>query len=107
VTDAVQTLREQARNTGHLNSSEQETVTTQGNTIVIQPGQTRMWSTCLLMILGSSTERLSSLIRGWYPVPGFFGAASDSLSALGFGIGSSEDLGGAGVTGDLTGVAIA
>src|ERR1700682_3694647 len=37
VTDAVQTLRQEARNAGHLNSSEQEKVTTQGNTIVIEP----------------------------------------------------------------------
>src|ERR1700756_4073931 len=37
VTEAVQTLREDARKSGHLNSNEQEKVTTQGNTIVIEP----------------------------------------------------------------------
>src|ERR1700740_2582549 len=37
VTDAVQTLRQQARSAGHLNSNSQESVTTQGNTIVIEP----------------------------------------------------------------------
>src|ERR1700747_236951 len=37
VTDAVQTLRQQARSAGHLNNSEQEKVTTQGNTIIIEP----------------------------------------------------------------------
>src|SRR5260370_5549646 len=37
VTDAVQTLRQQARNAGNLNGNEQEKVTTQGSTIVIKP----------------------------------------------------------------------
>src|SRR5256885_5269256 len=37
VTNAVQAMRQQARNAGHLNSNEQEKVTTQGNTIVIEP----------------------------------------------------------------------
>jgi hypothetical protein len=37
VTDAVQTLREQARKAGHLQSNEQENVATQGNTIIIEP----------------------------------------------------------------------
>src|SRR5271155_453994 len=37
VTDAVQTLRQQARNAGNLNSNEQEKVTTQGSTIIIEP----------------------------------------------------------------------
>ncbi len=37
VTDAVQAMRQQARKAGQLNSNEQENVSTQGNTIVIQP----------------------------------------------------------------------
>src|SRR5712671_5177200 len=37
VSDAVQTMRQQARNAGNLKSTEQENVTTQGNTIVIEP----------------------------------------------------------------------
>ncbi len=37
VTDAVQAMRQQARKAGHLNSNEQEKVTTQGNTIIIEP----------------------------------------------------------------------
>src|SRR5467141_1417553 len=37
VTDAVQTLRQQARSAGYLNSNEQEKVTSQGSTIVIEP----------------------------------------------------------------------
>src|SRR5437588_1247914 len=35
VTDAVQQMRQEAQKAGHLNSSEQERVTTQGNTIII------------------------------------------------------------------------
>src|SRR6266852_7553930 len=38
VMDAVQVMRQQARKAGHLKSNEQEKVTTQGNTIVIEPG---------------------------------------------------------------------
>jgi hypothetical protein len=37
VMDAVQAMRQQARKAGHLNSNQQENVTTQGNTIVIEP----------------------------------------------------------------------
>src|SRR3989475_11022327 len=34
---AVQTLRQQARSAGHLNTTDQERVTTQGDTIIIEP----------------------------------------------------------------------
>src|SRR5246500_3325923 len=37
VTNAVQEMRQQAQKAGHLNSNEQQQVTTQGNTIVIEP----------------------------------------------------------------------
>src|ERR1700674_5310489 len=37
VMDAVQAMRQQARNAGQLNGNEQEKVTTRGNTIIIQP----------------------------------------------------------------------
>src|SRR5713101_2645127 len=37
VTDAVQAMRQQARQAGKLNSNEQQMVTTQDNTIIIQP----------------------------------------------------------------------
>src|SRR5713101_2268995 len=37
VTNAVQTLRREAQKAGHLNSNEQEKVTTQGSTIIIEP----------------------------------------------------------------------
>src|SRR5436853_2742926 len=37
VSDAVQEMRQDAEKAGHLNSTEQERVTTQGNTIIIEP----------------------------------------------------------------------
>src|SRR5712691_9055343 len=37
VTNAVQEMRQQARKAGHLNSNEQEQVTTQGSTNIIEP----------------------------------------------------------------------
>src|SRR5260370_35751422 len=37
VTDTVQAMRQQAHKSGHLNGKEQENVTSQGNTIVIEP----------------------------------------------------------------------
>src|SRR4029077_2986521 len=37
VTNAVQEMRQQAQKAGHLNSNDQEQVTTQGKTIVIEP----------------------------------------------------------------------
>jgi hypothetical protein len=37
LTNAVQTLRREAQKAGHLNSNEQEKVTTQGSTIIIEP----------------------------------------------------------------------
>src|SRR6266849_5904598 len=58
------------------------------------------------MILGWCTGRLSSPTRAGIPCPGFFGAASDSPSALDLVSGSSEGLGGAGATGGTTGMAV-
>src|SRR6266850_4529089 len=42
VTNAVQTLRSEAQKTGHLNSNEQEKVTTQGSTVIIEPANPEM-----------------------------------------------------------------
>jgi len=46
------------------------------------------------------------LIRVGIPSPEFFGAASDSRSVLDSELATSEDLVGAGVTGDTTGIAV-
>src|ERR1700757_2523619 len=86
VTDAVQTLRQQARKAGHLNSNEQEKITTQGSTIVIEPANPEVvyvpaydpWLVYGAPILA---------YPGWYPVPGIFWGGVGLSFGIGFGIG--------------------
>ena len=86
VTDAVQTMREQARKAGNLNSNEQEKVTTQGNTIVIEPANPDVvyvpafdpW-----LVYGGPIVAYP----GWYPVPGIFWGGAGLSFGIGFGIG--------------------
>jgi hypothetical protein len=86
VTDAVQTMREQARKAGNLNSNEQEKVTTQGNTIVIEPADPDVvyvpaydpW-----LVYGGPVVAYP----GWYPVPGIFWGGVGLSFGIGFGIG--------------------
>jgi Protein of unknown function (DUF3300) len=86
VTDAVQTLRQQARNAGNLNTNEQEKVTTQGNTIVIEPANPEVvyvpaydpW-----LVYGAPIIAYP----GWYPVPGIFWGGVGLSFGIGFGIG--------------------
>ena len=86
VTEAVQTLRQQARNAGHLNSNEQEKVTTQGNTIIIEPADPQVvyvpaydpW-----LVYGAPIVAYP----GWYTVPGIFWGGVGLSFGTGFGIG--------------------
>src|SRR5712672_1998524 len=86
VTDAVQVMREQAHKAGHLNSNEQEKVTTQGNTIVIEPANPEVvyvpaydpW-----LVYGEPMVAYP----GWYPVPGIFLAGAGIGFGIGFGVG--------------------
>ena len=86
VTDAVQALRQQARNAGHLNSSEQEKVAKQGSTIVIEPANPEVvyvpaydpW-----LVYGAPIIAYP----GWYPVPGIFWGGVGLSFGIGFGIG--------------------
>src|SRR6266699_6750853 len=86
VTDAVQAMRQQARKAGHLNSSEQEKGTTQGNTIVIEPANPEVvyvpaydpW-----LVYGEPIVAYP----GWYPVPGIFLAGAGIGFGVGFGVG--------------------
>ena len=86
VTDAVQTMRHQADKAGHLNSNEQEKVTTQGNTIVIEPANPEVvyvpaydpW-----LVYGEPIVAYP----GWYPVPGIFLAGAGIGFGIGFGVG--------------------
>ncbi len=86
VTDAVQTLRQQACNAGHLNSNEQEKVNTQGQTIIIEPANPQVvyvpaydpW-----MVYGAPIVAYP----GWYPEPGIFWGGVGLSFGIGFGIG--------------------
>jgi hypothetical protein len=86
VTDAVQTMRQQAHKAGHLNSNEQEKVTTQGNTIIIEPANPEVvyvpaydpW-----LVYGEPMVAYP----GWYPVPGIFLAGAGIGFGIGFGVG--------------------
>jgi hypothetical protein len=86
VAAAIQTLRQQARKAGHLNSNDQEQVTTQDNTVVIEPVDADVvyvpaydpWLVYGFPIVA---------YPGWYPVPGIFFAGPEISFGLGFGIG--------------------
>jgi hypothetical protein len=86
VTNAVQEMRQQARKAGHLDSNEQEQVTTQGNTIIIEPANPEVvyvpaydpW-----LVYGAPIIAYP----GWYPVPGIFWGGVGLSFGIGFGIG--------------------
>jgi hypothetical protein len=86
VTDAVQAMRQQAHKAGHLNSNEQETVMTQGNTIIIEPANPEVvyvpaydpW-----LVYGEPI----AAYPGWYPVPGIFLTGVGIGFGIGFGVG--------------------
>src|SRR5258707_15212022 len=86
VTDAVQAMREQARKAGHLDSNEQEQVTTRGNTIIIEPANPEVvyvpaydpW-----LVYGAPIVAYP----GWYAVPGIFWGGVGLSFGIGFGIG--------------------
>jgi hypothetical protein len=86
VTDAVQMMRRQAHKAGHLNSNEQEKVTTQDNTIIIEPANPEVvyvpaydpW-----LVYGEPIVAYP----GWYPVPGLFLAGGGIGFGIGFGVG--------------------
>jgi hypothetical protein len=86
VTAAVQTLRGEARKAGSLNSNDQAKVTTQGNTIIIEPANPEVvyvpaydpW-----LVYGAPIVAYP----GWYPVPGIFWGGPGISFGIGFGIG--------------------
>ena len=86
VTNAIQEMRQQAQKTGHLNSNQQERVTTQGSTIIIEPANPEVvyvpaydpW-----LVYGAPIIAYP----GWYPVPGIFWGGVGLSFDLGFGIG--------------------
>jgi hypothetical protein len=86
VTDAVQTMRQQARNAGNLKSTEQENVTDQDGAIDIEPANPDVvyvpaydpW-----LVYGAPIVAYP----GWYPVPGIFLGGVGIGFGIGFGVG--------------------
>src|SRR5258707_9489542 len=86
VTDAVQAMRQQARKAGQLNSNAQENVTTQGNTIVIEPAnpdEVYVPAYDPWLVYGYPIVAYP----GWYPEPGIFYDGPGLFFGAGFGIG--------------------
>ena len=86
VTQAIQTMRQKAQQAGNLKTTPQEKVTTQGQTIVIQPAapdvvyvpQYDPW-----LVYGYPL----AVFPGWYPFAGLFLGGPGIAFGLGFGIG--------------------
>jgi hypothetical protein len=86
VSQAIQTMRQKAQQAGNLKSTPQENVTTQGQTIVIQPAapdvvyvpQYDPW-----LVYGYPL----AAFPGWYPYPGLFWDGPGIGFGLGFGVG--------------------
>jgi hypothetical protein len=86
VMDAVQVMRQKAQQAGNLQSTPQQTVTTQGSTIVIQPAQPDIvyvpaynpW-----IVYGYPITPWPY----WYPVPGIWFGGPSLFFGIGFGIG--------------------
>jgi Protein of unknown function (DUF3300) len=86
VTSAVQALRQDAERAGHLKSNDQEKITTQGSTVVIEPANPEVvyvpaydpW-----LVYGAPIVAFP----GWYPVPGIFWGGIGLSFGIGFGIG--------------------
>jgi uncharacterized membrane protein YgcG len=86
VLDAVQVMRRRAQQAGNLKSTQQESVTTQGNTIVIEPANPQVvyvpeydpW-----VVYGDPL----AFYPGWIGVPGFFFDGPGIGFGVGIGIG--------------------
>jgi hypothetical protein len=86
LSQAVQTMRERARQAGNLNTTPQEKIETKGTTIVIQPAETDVvyvpqydpW-----LVYGAPL----AVFPGWYSYPGLFLDGPGIGFGLGFGVG--------------------
>ncbi len=86
VTQAIQTMREKAKQAGNLNTTPQEKVKTEGKTIVIEPAEPDV------VYVPQYDPWLAygypiAAFPGWYPYPGLFLAGPGIGFGLGFGIG--------------------
>jgi uncharacterized membrane protein YgcG len=86
VMDAVQVMRQRAQEAGNLETTEQQTVTTQGSSIVIEPASPEIvyvpaydpW-----VVYGGPIAAWP----GWYPYPGIWYGGPYLSFGVGFGIG--------------------
>jgi hypothetical protein len=86
VTDAIQTMRQKAQQSGNLKDTPQQTVQTQGSTIVIQPANPQIvyvpaynpW-----LVYGGPIVAWP----GWYPYPGIWYGGPFLSFGVGFGVG--------------------
>src|SRR5882724_3349436 len=86
LSNAIQTMRQRAKQAGNLNTTPQEKVEAKGKTIVIQPAaadivyvpQYDPW-----LVYGDPLP----VFPGWYPYPGLYLAGPGIAFGLGFGIG--------------------
>jgi uncharacterized membrane protein YgcG len=86
VMDAIQVMRQKAQSAGNLKSTDQQTVQTQGSTIVIQPANPQIvyvpaynpW-----IVYGGPIVAWP----GWYPYPGIWWGGPGFYWGAGFGIG--------------------
>jgi hypothetical protein len=86
VMDAVQVMRQRAQEAGNLRTTPQQTVTTQGSTIVVQPANPEVvyvpaydpW-----LVYGGPIVAWP----GWYPYPGIWFGGPYLSFGIGFGIG--------------------
>jgi hypothetical protein len=87
VMDAVQAMRQRAQQAGNLKTTEQQTVTTQGSTIIVEPASPEVvyvpaydpW-----MVYGGPLAAWP----GWYAYPGIWYDGPYLSFGVGFGIGS-------------------
>jgi len=86
LTQAIQAMRQRAKQAGNLKSTPQEKVETKGQTIVVQPVEPDVvyvpqydpW-----LVYGYPL----AVFPGWYPYPGLFLAGPGIAFGLGFGVG--------------------
>jgi len=86
LSQAIQTMRQRAKQAGNLNTTPQEKVETKGKTIVIQPAETEVvyvpqydpW-----LVYGEPL----AMFPGWYPYPGLFLEGPGMYFGLGFSVG--------------------
>jgi hypothetical protein len=86
VMDAVQVMRQRAQEAGNLKTTPQQTVTTQGSTIIVQPANPEVvyvpaydpW-----LVYGGPIMAWP----GWYPYPGIWFGGPYLSFGMGFGIG--------------------